>query len=116
MTAPAVKREQLSDVDLRSASQLAKGKTSARLESPIDIASDDSGPDRFFDTPKAKGPVRKAPVRLQSPVLVSSDESDRDQLSETPKVQARPSASGTVPEALENRRYFFGLYLCLYCS
>jgi hypothetical protein len=115
VAAPTVKREQLSDVDLGPASRHTKGKSSARLESPIDIASDDSGSYRILDTPKAKAPVRKAPARLRSPVTVSSDESGHEQLSKTPKAEVHPPASGSVPEALENQRCLFGLYLCLCC-
>ena len=69
------------------------------------------GSERFLDTPKAKRPpsgtVRKTPARLRSPVVVSSDESGHEQLSETQKAGGRHSVSGTVPEALENRRCFF---------
>lgn len=53
-TVPAVKLEQVSDVDLLPASQQPKGKAPARLESPIDISSDESGSDQLSDTPKQR--------------------------------------------------------------
>ena len=55
VTVPAVKQEQLSDVDLWPVSHKLKGKARARLESPVVVSSDESGSDKFSDTPKVKG-------------------------------------------------------------
>jgi hypothetical protein len=58
----------------------------------------------------------KGKARLQSPVIVSGDESGHDQLSDTPKAKEHLSASGTIPEALENQRCLLNIYLCLCCG
>ena len=67
VTVPAVKREQVSDVDLWPASQ-PKGKASARLESPIVITSDESGSDQLpvKITPKAKSLSGTIPKALEN--------------------------------------------------
>jgi hypothetical protein len=65
------------------------------------------------------GPVSqqsKGKARLRSPVIVSSDESGHDQLSDTPKAKGHSSASGIIPEALENQRCLLSIYLCLCCG
>ena len=56
VTLPAVKHEQVSDVDLWPPSQQPKGKVYTRLEFPIVITSDDSGSDQLPDTPNVKAP------------------------------------------------------------
>jgi hypothetical protein len=64
---PAVKHEQVSDVELWPASQQLKRKSPARLESPINISSDEYRSEQFPDTPKVKGrPSSTIPKALES--------------------------------------------------
>ena len=60
VTVPAVKREQVSDVDLWPVPRRSKEKASARLESPVVVVSSDEGSDQISDTPKAKGRPARA--------------------------------------------------------
>ncbi|KAF8969130.1 hypothetical protein BDZ97DRAFT_1754747 [Flammula alnicola] len=97
---PAVKREQSSDVELRSPSPPAprqsKGKVRARLESPIDISSDESGMDQLFVETYRIRPNLSLCSGIDCPVSspVFSDD--------TPKAKGRPSA--TITKAREKHR------------
>ena len=55
----------------------------------------------------------KGKACLWSPVIVLSDESGHDQFSNTPKAKEHLSASGTMPEVLENQQCLLTIYLSL---
>ena len=64
------KREPVSDVDLWPTSQQPKGKTSARLESPINITSDDSDSNAKEDTNTVSAIVSSAQKKRPVPYVV----------------------------------------------
>lgn len=70
VTVPAAKREPVSDVDLWPASQQPKGKTSARLESPINITSDESNSDAKEDTDTVSAIVSSAQKKRPVPYVI----------------------------------------------
>ena len=73
VSVPAVKHEQVSDVELWPASQQPKEKALARLESPIVISSDESGFDWLPVAPKMKGrPSGTIPSTLENQRYVFS--------------------------------------------
>jgi hypothetical protein len=122
---PAVKLEQVSDVELQSPGPLrrpvsrhSKGKAPARyLESPVDISSEESGLDQFPVVPKVKGhqsPEVPVTPKAKSPEVPFTPKAARHLSPEvpfTPKAKVRPSGSVTKASASGIQRY-----LCSFCQ
>ena len=133
MAKPAVKLEQDSDIEPQSPLPVPrhlKGKVAARLDSPIEILSEESGSDQIPVVTKAKGhpspevPVTSKTKRQLSPEVPFTPKAKKCSSPEvpvtpeaeapvTPKASRRLTGSQSVTKASKKKRYWCTLCLCL---